>query len=70
LEGADVVTRLSVLGQVGHDFTHDAAELETVPGKSRGNARLRTRRMSIKHKVFVRRIGVHARDGFQAAAIE
>src|SRR5919107_32873 len=59
-EEGDVVAGKSTFGEVGHDLTDDAGELEAVSRARRGDRDLRVVRVQIKDEVVVRGVGEHA----------
>ena len=58
------MARLSLCGQVGHDFAHHAAELESVARKSRRDKHVWKAGQGVDDEVLVRRVREHAgREG-------
>src|SRR5829696_6545031 len=59
-EEGDVVAGKSSFGEVGHDLTDDAGELETVSRAGRGDGDLRVVRVQVQDEVVVGGVGEHA----------
>ena len=59
-EHSDFVPRPTVQSQLSDNFTHNAAELESVTGKACRNHHVGMLRMVVHDEVTVRRIGEHA----------